>query len=68
MIKIFVFADDQQKQTNQQYGITNDLLQHNRSPIPSRVAAASLAVGKRHRLGSRNNENISCGSLNSIEV
>lgn len=48
-------------------GISNDLLHHNRSPIPSRVAAA-VAAGKRHRLGSRNNENISCGSLNSIEV
>lgn len=46
--------------------MNNDVL-HNRSPIPSRVAAA-VASSKRHRLGSRNNENISCGSLNSIEV
>lgn len=46
--------------------INNDVL-HNRSPIPNRVAAA-VASSKRHRLGSRNNENISCGSLNSIEV
>lgn len=45
-------------------GISNDILNHNRSPISSRVAAAT----KRHRLGGRNNENISCGSLNSIEV
>lgn len=44
--------------------MNNDVL-HNRSPIPSRVAAAA---NKRHRLGGRNNENISCGSLNSIEV
>lgn len=48
-------------------GISNDLLHHNRSPIPSRVVAA-VASSKRHRLGGRNNENISCGSLNSIEV
>lgn len=48
-------------------GISNDILHHNRSPIPSRVAAA-VASSKRHRLGGRNNENISCGSLNSIEV
>lgn len=48
-------------------GINNDILHHNRSPIPSRVAAA-VASNKRHRLGGRNNENISCGSLNSIEV
>lgn len=48
-------------------GISNDILNHNRSPIPSRVAAA-VASSKRHRLGGRNNENISCGSLNSIEV
>lgn len=49
-------------------GISNDILHHNRSPIPSRVAAAVVASSKRHRLGGRNNENISCGSLNSIEV
>lgn len=48
-------------------GINNDILHHNRSPIASRVAAA-VASSKRHRLGGRNNENISCGSLNSIEV
>lgn len=48
-------------------GISNDILHHNRSPIPSRVAAA-VASSKRQRLGGRNNENISCGSLNSIEV
>lgn len=46
-------------------GISNDILNHNRSPIPSRVAAA---VASSKRLGGRNNENISCGSLNSIEV
>lgn len=46
-------------------GISNDVLNHNRSPISSRVATVS---SKRHRLGGRNNENISCGSLNSIEV
>lgn len=38
-----------------------------RSPLPQRVAAAA-AASKRSRLGSRNNENISSGSLNSIEV
>lgn len=48
-------------------GISNDVLNHNRSPISSRVAANTMS-SKRHRLGSRNNENISCGSLNSIEV
>lgn len=49
-------------------GISNDILNHNRSPIPSRVAAAVASSKNRHRLGGRNNENISCGSLNSIEV
>lgn len=48
-------------------GISNDILNHNRSPISSRVAAATMS-SKRHRLGGHNNENISCGSLNSIEV
>lgn len=48
-------------------GISNDILHQNRSPLPNRVAAA-VATNKRHRLGGRNNENISCGSLNSIEV
>lgn len=48
-------------------GINTDILHHNRSPIPSRVASA-VSSSKRHRLGGRNNENISCGSLNSIEV
>lgn len=47
-------------------GISNDILHQNRSPLPNRVAAA--VASKRHRLGGRNNENISCGSLNSIEV
>lgn len=48
-------------------GISTDMLHHNqRSPIPSRVAAAA-AAGKRNRLG-RLNDNISSGSLNSIEV
>lgn len=46
-------------------GISNDMLQVNRSPIPSRVAAA--VAGKRNRLG-RMNDNISSASLNSIEV
>lgn len=46
-------------------GISNDMLHHNRSPIPSRVAAA--VAGKRNRLG-RLNDNISSASLNSIEV
>lgn len=48
-------------------GMSNDVLNHNRSPISSRVAATAVS-SKRHRLGGRNNENISCGSLNSIEV
>lgn len=49
-------------------GISNDMLQHSqRSPIPSRVAAAAAVAGKRNRLG-RMNDNISSGSLNSIEV
>lgn len=47
-------------------GISNDILHQNRSPLPNRVAAA--VASKRQRLGGHNNENISCGSLNSIEV
>lgn len=47
-------------------GNSNDMLHHNRSPLPNRVGGVSSS--KRHRLGGRNNENISCGSLNSIEV
>lgn len=51
-------------------GISNDMLHHNRSPLPNRVAGGNggVSTSKRHRLGGRNNENISCGSLNSIEV
>ena len=46
-------------------GVSSDMLHHNRSPLPTRVAHS----GKRNnRLGSRNNENISSASLNSIEV
>lgn len=49
-------------------GINNDILHHNRSPLPNRNHnVAGVASSKRQRLG-RNNENISCGSLNSIEV
>lgn len=42
-------------------GVSSELL-HNRSPMPSRAI-----TGKRNRLGSRT-ENMSSGSLNSIEV
>lgn len=44
-------------------GVSSELLQ-NRSPMPQRAAALA---GKRGRLGSRT-ENMSSGSLNSIEV
>ena len=43
-------------------GVSSELLNHNRSPMPSRAI-----TGKRNRLGSRT-ENMSSGSLNSIEV
>lgn len=45
-------------------GVSSELLHHNRSPMPTRAAAMT---GKRNRLGSRT-ENMSSGSLNSIEV
>lgn len=43
-------------------GVSSELLQHNRSPMPVRAHTS-----KRNRLGSRT-ENMSSGSLNSIEV